>query len=50
MKLAPVARATANEAMASHRMLTPNGTRTSPRSWPTTAAMAAVISGPTRSW
>ena len=50
MKTAPVARASARLARASHRMLTPNGTRTSDRSSPMTAAIAAGISGPTASW
>ena len=50
MKLAPVARARARLATASHRMLTPNGTRTSLRSIPMVAAMALGISGPTLSW
>ena len=41
MKRAPVARATARLAIASHRMLTPNGTRMSRRSWPIVAAIPA---------
>ena len=47
MKLAPVARARATLARASHKMLTPNGTRIEGRSSPMTAAIAAGISGPT---
>ena len=48
MKRAPVARARARLATASHRMFTPNGTRISDRSAPIAAAIAAGISGPTR--
>ena len=50
MSTAPVARASARLARASHKMLTPNGTRTCGRSSPMIAAIAAGISGPTASW
>ena len=50
MKRAPVARARARLAIASHRMLTPNGTRISRAEPPIAAAIAAGISGPTLSW
>ena len=50
MKLAPVALARARLAIASHRMFTPKGTRTSLRSMPIVAAIALGISGPTLSW
>jgi hypothetical protein len=50
MKTAPVARARARLARASHKMLTPNGIRIDEYSSPMTAAIAAGISGPTASW